>query len=195
MKSHSLRLTSHSHHMLTMLLDGKLFLAPVGSNPQQVLDVGTGTGIWAMHALLPSFADRKLTFPSDFGDEFPSATITGTDLSPIQPTWVPPNVKFEIDDAQIAWTWADNWFDFVHLRCLMGSIKDWPHVYREAFRQAHPFPCYLLEILGVTVELTASSTTKPGGYIEHLDFDIQFTSDDGTVKEGDTMYDVRHSPF
>ena len=48
----------------------------------------------------------------------------------------------------------------------MGSIKDWPYLYGEAFR-----------------------CTKPGGYIEHLDFDIQFLSDDGTVKEGDTMYD------
>ena len=31
--------------------------------------------------------------------------------------------------------------------------------------------------------------TKPGGYVEHLDFSIQFTSDDGTVKPGDTLYD------
>lgn len=138
------------HHMYTMMLDNKLFLAPIDPNPQQVLDVGTGTGIWAI----------------DFADEYPSATVTGTDLSPIQPTWVPPNVKFEIDDAQTEWTWADNWFDFVHLRCLMGSIKDWPSLYSEAFR-----------------------CTKPGGYIEHLDVDIQFTSDDGTVKPGDTMYD------
>jgi hypothetical protein len=27
------------------------------------------------------------------GDRYPSAEITGLDLSPIQPTWVPPNVK------------------------------------------------------------------------------------------------------
>lgn len=50
LKANTVRLTCHSHHMLTMLLDGKLFLAPIGSNPQQVLDVGTGTGIWAMYS-------------------------------------------------------------------------------------------------------------------------------------------------
>lgn len=35
--------------MYTLMLDGKLFLAPIDPNPQQVLDVGTGTGIWAMY--------------------------------------------------------------------------------------------------------------------------------------------------
>ncbi len=28
-----------------MILDGKLYLAPIGKNPQRVLDIGTGTGI------------------------------------------------------------------------------------------------------------------------------------------------------
>jgi ribosomal protein L11 methylase PrmA len=30
-----------------MLLEGKLGLAPI-ENPQEVLDLGTGTGIWAI---------------------------------------------------------------------------------------------------------------------------------------------------
>ncbi|RDW56885.1 hypothetical protein BP5796_12952 [Coleophoma crateriformis] len=138
------------HHMYTLVLDNKLFLAPINPVAQNVLDVGTGTGIWAI----------------DFADEHPSATITGTDLSPIQPTWVPPNLKFEIDDAELDWTWADNWFDFVHMRALMGSIKDWPRLFSQAFR-----------------------CTKPGGYIESFEVDIQFTSDDGSVRPGTTMYD------
>ena len=29
----------------------------------------------------------------DFADEFPEAEVTGTDISPIQPTWIPPNLK------------------------------------------------------------------------------------------------------
>ena len=36
---------------------------------------------------------------SDFADEFPDTEVTGTDVSPIQPVWLPPNVRFEIDDA------------------------------------------------------------------------------------------------
>lgn len=132
--------------MLTLLLEGKLFLAPINSAPQQVLDVGTGTGIWAMYIrfffsrtlqifhAIAFLIDYGLTPRSDFADEHPSAIVTGTDLSPIQPTWVPPNVKFEIDDAQDEWTWPDNHFDFIHMRCLMGSMKDWPYLYSQAFR-------------------------------------------------------------
>ena len=38
------------HHIYSLLLDGKLYLAPVGKTPQRILDLGTGTGIWAMDA-------------------------------------------------------------------------------------------------------------------------------------------------
>ena len=57
------------HAMFQLTLGGKLHLAPIPSDVQNVLDVGTGTGIWAI----------------DFADEYPSASVIGTDLSPIQP--------------------------------------------------------------------------------------------------------------
>jgi ubiquinone/menaquinone biosynthesis C-methylase UbiE len=37
-----------------MMLGDKLFKAPIGDDPQRVLDVGTGTGIWAMQVHPPS---------------------------------------------------------------------------------------------------------------------------------------------
>lgn len=52
------------------MLDGKLHLAPLES-PRKVLDVGAGTGIWAI----------------EFADQFPSTEVIGTDLSPTQPKW------------------------------------------------------------------------------------------------------------
>lgn len=40
----------------------------------------------------------------------------GKDLSPIQPSWVAPNVKFEIDDLEKEWTFKPDYFDFIHSR-------------------------------------------------------------------------------
>jgi methylase of polypeptide subunit release factors len=48
------------HHVYAMLLGGKLHLAPLKAL-QNILDLGTGTGIWAI----------------DFGDQYPSAKVLG----------------------------------------------------------------------------------------------------------------------
>ena len=62
----------------------------------------------------------------DFADEFPSATVIGNDLSPIQPTWVPPNCKFMVDDLESDWGYtASERFDYIHGRSLGGAIRDW----------------------------------------------------------------------
>ncbi|KAI8648345.1 hypothetical protein NCS56_01518800 [Fusarium sp. Ph1] len=107
------------HHVWTLLLDGKLHLAPLPERVGKVLDVGTGTGIWAI----------------DFADENPEAVVVGVDLSPTQLDWVPPNCRFEIDDVSLRWTWPENEFDFVYLRTMFGSFKDWQHVFNEAYRE------------------------------------------------------------
>lgn len=85
---------------------------------------------------------------SDFADEFPSAQVTGVDISPIQPGWVPPNCKFQVDDIEQPWTWSED-FDFIHIRHLEASIADWPALYKQAFDHL-----------------------VPGGYVEVKEFDI-----------------------
>ncbi|KAK7418749.1 hypothetical protein QQX98_003767 [Neonectria punicea] len=137
------------HHVSTLTTDGKLYLAPIDKTTLgKVLDVGTGTGIWAM----------------DFGDEFPGAEVIGTDISPIQPSWVPPNVKFEIEDFTLDWTFADSSFDYVHMRYLYGSVPNWYDLYRRAYQ-----------------------VLKPGGWIESYEGDPMCHSDDGSLKEGSAI--------
>lgn len=36
------------HKMTEVMLGDKLFAAPIAKHPQRILDIGTGTGIWAM---------------------------------------------------------------------------------------------------------------------------------------------------
>lgn len=35
-----------------MMLDGRLFIAPIPTDPQRILDVGTGTGIWGKSSIV-----------------------------------------------------------------------------------------------------------------------------------------------
>ncbi|RTE77573.1 hypothetical protein BHE90_007955 [Fusarium euwallaceae] len=43
-----------------MVLDDKLYKAPIGDNPQRILDIGTGTGIWTM-----SIASHRSSNPTN----------------------------------------------------------------------------------------------------------------------------------
>jgi ubiquinone/menaquinone biosynthesis C-methylase UbiE len=36
------------NHMARLAIGGKLHTAPIGDNPQRILDVGCGTGIWTI---------------------------------------------------------------------------------------------------------------------------------------------------
>lgn len=38
------------HTMVKMLCSGKLYYAPIAENPQMILDIGTGTGIWVIES-------------------------------------------------------------------------------------------------------------------------------------------------
>ncbi|KAH8893673.1 S-adenosyl-L-methionine-dependent methyltransferase [Thozetella sp. PMI_491] len=131
------------HAMVVNLMNGKLHLAPV-ENPQTVLDVGTGTGIWAI----------------DMGDEYPEADILGVDLSPIQPSWCPPNVRFIVDDVEAEWTHPPNSLDYIHIRHMTSSVRDWPKLMSQAY-----------------------NALKPGGWIELQELRFVIMSDDGTLRD------------
>ncbi|KAN0088992.1 S-adenosyl-L-methionine-dependent methyltransferase [Hyaloscypha variabilis] len=131
------------HHLFQLMFGGKIFTAPIDRTKlHRVLDVGTGTGIWAI----------------DMGDAYPEAEVYGVDVSPIQPQFTPPNVKFEIDDLEKPWTFSEG-FDFIFSRMITGSFANW---------KEYIFRCF--------------EFTNPGGYLELQDICLPIHCDDDTLK-------------
>lgn len=110
------------HRIWRLTLDGALHAAPISPDVQDVLDVGTGSGIWAI----------------DFAKERPSAQVIGTDLSPIQPERVPPNVSFLVDDAESVWNFDGKRFDFIHARMLCLGMHDWGRFIQQCYDHLKP---------------------------------------------------------
>lgn len=130
------------HHLFKLLTGGNLYRAPItllsnthnttnttnnndnnSDPPKRILDLGTGTGIWAL----------------DMAEEFPNAEIVGVDLSPIQPNWAPPNCRFFVDDIESDWTFTpEEAFDYIHARSLAGGIGDWDRLLRQAYNHVKP---------------------------------------------------------
>jgi hypothetical protein len=135
-----------------LTLEDKLFLSPV-SNPRHILDIGTGIGLWATYVdAASSTVAIFLTVCSDIADAYPEAEILGelssvlqeivtdsavaTDLSPTWEDAVRPNLRLEVDDCCSKWTYLDEGrepFDLIHIRCLFGSVADWPALYKQSF--------------------------------------------------------------
>ncbi|TPX24833.1 hypothetical protein DIZ76_010277 [Coccidioides immitis] len=131
------------HHMLLTAIEGKLFLAPISSGVKKVIDLGTGTGIWAI----------------DFGEKYPSAEVIGNDLSPTQPSLVPPNVRFIVEDFEEEWVYQPNYFDFIHARWLAGSTKGYLKLIKQCYKHL-----------------------APGGWVELQDWNPKPYSTDGSLK-------------
>ncbi|OHE97400.1 hypothetical protein CORC01_07305 [Colletotrichum orchidophilum] len=113
----------------------------------RVLDIGTGSGIWAI----------------DYGEEHPEAEVLGVDLSAVQPEFVPPNVRFEVDDIEEPWIFSDA-FDYIHCRMMTWSITDWKKLFKQSY-----------------------DNLNPGGYLEANEVDLIPLSDDGTLKEDSNL--------
>ncbi|KAL6415184.1 hypothetical protein AUP68_01730 [Ilyonectria robusta] len=151
---------------LMKLFGGRLFFAPLSKRnpPRLVLDIATGLGDWAIK----------------MGDEFPQSEIIATDLSPIQPRKVPPNVSFYVEDSYVTpypatflasvlplltpscssqpWDYTDK-FDYIHTRITAGC---WSSFQEQVAEQAF-------------------ESLNPGGYFESQEYDAIVACDDDTL--------------
>lgn len=76
---------------------------------------------------------------------------------------MPPNLRFEVDDAESDWTYSFP-FDFIHLRTLGGSIRDVPRLLRQAY-----------------------DNLNPGGWIEWQEYEMTLKTYDNSFPENSAL--------
>ncbi|RPA85156.1 S-adenosyl-L-methionine-dependent methyltransferase [Ascobolus immersus RN42] len=133
-----------------LLINDSLVTRSPLEQPERILDLGTGTGNWAIEA----------------GDLYPEAEVIGVDLSPIMSEFVPPNVRFEVDDIEDRWLWKKDSFGLIHGRSLSGAIQNWEKLLQNSYDHL----C-------------------PGGYLEFQEIDMvnPFTNNGNSLKAGSPL--------
>ncbi len=117
------------HFVLKYGIHGN-YLAPI-SQPTAILDVGCGTGRWAM----------------EMARDFPGAKVYGLDVVAAEDFTIgyglqykPQNYTFLEGDALKPLPFPDNTFDFTHQRLLIGAVPmgKWPEIIQELKRVTRP---------------------------------------------------------
>lgn len=100
---------------------GTHYVAPIDPPPSLILDVGTGTGIWA----------------NEIARLFPTSFVIGVDLSAA--SFTPPsqeNCLLRLGNVLTGLPFPDALFEYTHQRLLVAGItaENWPPVMRELVR-------------------------------------------------------------
>ena len=88
-------------HYLYRCLLGRNIVVPIASKPRHILDVGTGSGRWAI----------------EVADQYEDTNVFGIDLSPTSPSYeIPENCEFIVADLTEGLSFDDGSLDLVHSR-------------------------------------------------------------------------------
>lgn len=104
----------NTHKGMKYLLKGLSMTSIQGR--KRVLDIGTGTGVWAF----------------EVGNRYKSLLVDAVDAHmSILSQFSTPNIRFILDD--IEYDLGNTRYDFIFCRDMGGSIRDWPKLVRNCF--------------------------------------------------------------
>ena len=150
---------------------GKNVFAPL-SSPQNILDVGTGSGAWCV----------------EVARQLPDGNVTGLDLSSIQRQDAPANCHFIVGNLLEGLKFENDCFDFVHSRYL--QLLSIAFLIKRLIRASVPkdqWPVYLKEVYRIL---------KPGtGWIQCGEFEADARCDDGSCPEDAPLFTVNETSF
>lgn len=160
------------HSVLTLALNGlypcpdivEAVLAPTDGEPKRILDLGSGTGVWAM----------------EMAHRFPHAAVKGIDLAPtpLDVANFPPNLQMEISDINDGLTHCFQSYDLVHMRFVLSGITNFENTLRDL--QLCLKPGGVLLIVGGDVELEDAFDHKVPLKRLEGDEDVSSVSDNGS---------------
>ncbi|KAF2218588.1 S-adenosyl-L-methionine-dependent methyltransferase [Elsinoe ampelina] len=99
-------------------------LVPEPGQPVRILDLGCGTGFWAM----------------EMADRYTSAEVIGTDLINCQPAAIPANVSFRphCNFNDRFWPFGEESFDLIHLGQITATSVNWREMYGNVKKYLRP---------------------------------------------------------
>lgn len=138
---------NYQHHALYKTISNH-YLAPLTpTSAQTILDVGTGTGIWAV----------------EMAHQFPQAHILGVDVALSSlPRPLPPNCLFAQANILQGLPFPDGQFAYTHQRLLVAAIPalHWPGVVRELVRVTRPGGWVELLEIGDVIQNAGPATKR-----------------------------------
>lgn len=116
------------HKGINDYLEKKLLLAPI-KNPKKILEVGSGSGAWAIQA----------------AQTYPEAEVLAIDIAPLPPRPLPSNLKYKNLNVTQPLPLDPASFDVVHARFVLVHLPEFPEVLKRIIQLVKPGGFLLIE--------------------------------------------------